>query len=269
MNIGIGFVVSFLGSILGAWAVWQRRNAWGWWETPITLNVILLAVGAVFAVPIFFFRNEVWWWGESYTISAILTFIALANFGAALRRRISSYQSRKWTHRVLVIPTALGMFFVLLCYVMSGALKDSWVLAAPVDSTHNLWVRGFWMSIAISMTYHIAIIARQLLTLRKDRRRTDKKAISLYLASCACGIILCFVAVLAAHGYGNNMASILITATLTAFMFAGQAGTSAWSWRRKTKLGTHLSHHQCKEFVPSSVRPSDRCACQHGGTHPR
>ena len=262
MNIGIGFIFTTVTALLGMWAIWQRRYAWGIWETPITANTVLLTVGALLAIPIFWLRDSVWWWGHAYVASAACTYLALANFAVVLKQRATGVSDPSWNRRLILTPTLVGVAAMIGFYLASGAAAHPWILEP--DDNQPILARLFWLTIAITLTYQLTLIVCYLLRLRKDPRRTDRWSIDAYLLCCGSGMALAIIAVFAAHGYGENMGIMVIGSALCGVLTAGKASVAAVSWRRKTQDGTQFTHHQCKEFGSSFPQPAGRCACQHG-----
>jgi len=270
VNLGIAFIFTTIMAALGLWSMWQRRHAWGVWESPLTTNALLLTVSAILVAPIFWLREIVWWWGYSYLAGAILCFIALANFAAVLRRRVSPRGKCEMLAKIepdrtrsnqIVGPTAVGIACVIALYFASGAAANPWVLE-PSGANQPILAKLFWMSIAVLLTYHLAIISRYLLQLRKDPRRTDKGSINAYLTVCAAGMLLALIAITAAHGYGPNMTTMIAGSILLGILTAGNTGIAAVSWRRKSRQGKQLTHHQCQEFASSNRQYASRCLCQ-------
>lgn len=260
MNLGLAFIFTAIMAALGMWSMWQRRHAWGIWESPLTTNTFLLTVSAILVAPIFALREIVWWWGYSYLAGAVLCFIALANFAALLQRRKNPNRDH---YRLITGITSVGMSTMILLYFACGAGTNPWILV-PTDNQPIL-ARLFWMNIAVLLTYQLAVIARCLLHLRKDPRRTDKGSINAYLTVCVAGMLLALIAVTAAHGYGENMATMIVGSILTGVLTAGSTGISALSWRNKT--GKQFTMHQCPEFASSFPRPASRCSCRRGDKH--
>ena len=274
MKLGIAFIFTAIMAALGMWSMWQRRDAWGIWESPRTTNTFLLTVSAILVAPIFALREIVWWWGYSYLAGAVLCFIALANFAALLRGRVwprvkyktlAQIEPDRTKSNFVVGLTAAGIACVIALYFACGAGTNPWILV-PTDNQPIL-ARLFWMSIAVLLTYQLAVIARCLLHLRKDPRRTDKGSVNAYLTVCVAGMLLALIAVTAAHGYGENMATMIVGSILTGVLTAGNTGISALSWRNKTGKGKQFTMHQCPEFASSFPQPASRCSCQRGDTH--
>jgi hypothetical protein len=230
----IGCVYFVLLATLGLWSVWQRRHAWGWWESPTTNGVILLAFGAWCVVPIFFGREHIWWWGHAYIAAAIFTFSGLAFFAITMERRQRHGAPPTLYIRLIVVPTIVGLVVIVAAYFASGAWQNPWLLDPSVTEV-NRGVRLLWMTVACELAYLLAVIAHQLVKLRADSRRGDRGPVTIYLASCAAGMGLAVIATAAAHGYGATPAIIVQASILFGLMTGGKIGISGLSWRRKTK----------------------------------
>jgi hypothetical protein len=97
----------------------------------------------------------------------------------------------------------------------------------------NTGVQIFWTTIAVELTYLLAVIAHQLVKLLADQRRGDRGPVTIYLGSCLAGIGLAVIAIAAAHGYGATPSVIVLAALLFGMMTGGNIGISGLSWRRK------------------------------------
>lgn len=243
MLIGAAFVAVMAG--VGIWSIWQRRHAWGWWETPTTVNVVLLVLGAAFTIPAFMHRdvcapqtygvNVYCYWGHSYVIAAVLTFGSLASFIVGLKRRQRhGVPSRQWIRWVVIVPTVAAVAVMLGAYVWSGAVNDPWLLD-PQSGAPNAGVRVFWSAVAVVMAYLLALMAALLLRLRADSRRGDHGPILVYLGTCAAGVVLTVVAVATAAGFTVAQVIVVESAVLFALMVGGSATVAGLSWRRKVR----------------------------------
>ena len=232
-NTLVGCLFFTLMAALSMWSMWQRRNAWGWWESPTTTGVILLSVGGVFCTPVFFFRNEVSWWGHAYMVSAILVFLGLASFAVTLKRRESHQPPNvKDINVMITAPTVIGITVIVIAYIESGAWRNPWLLD-PAVTRETVGVRVLWTTVAALLAYLLSVIANQLLRLRADTRRGDRATITVYLASCFAGMGLAVIAVATAGGYGADPTIIVDAALLFGLMTGGKIGVGGLSWRRK------------------------------------
>lgn len=243
MLIGAGFVIAM--AAIGVWSIWQRRHAWGWWETPTTINVALLTIGALFTLPAFNHRRGCTpqtygadlycYWGHSYVVGAVLVFTSFAWFAVGVKRRLSyDRPTRRWILALVKIPTVVGVTVMLVAYGVSGAASDPWLLD-PQAGVPNSGVRLFWSAIAVVMAYQLALIAALLLDLRADTRRGDRGPILVYLGTCAAGLALTVVAVATAAGFSANRVIVVESAVLFALMVGGGTGVAGLSWRRKLR----------------------------------
>ena len=231
-NTLIGCIFFIVLATLGLWSVWQRRHAWGWWESPTTIGVILLSAGAVCVTPVFFGREHIWWWGHSYIAADFLTFAGLAFFAITIERRQHHGAPPLRSIRLIVIPTIVGLGVIVAAYIGSGAWQNPWLLDPAVTGL-NAGVRILWTTIALELGYLLAIIAHQLLKLLADKRRGDRGPIIIYLGSCLAGMGLAVIAIAAAYGYGATPSIIVMSAVLFGLMTGGKIGISGLSWRRK------------------------------------
>lgn len=225
-----GCIFFIVLATLGVWSVWQRRHAWGWWESPTTTGVILLSAGAVCVTPVFFGRESIWWWGHAYIAADFFTFAGLAFFAITMQRRQQPGAHRSM--RLIVMPTIVGLGVIVAAYIGSGAWQNPWMLDPAVTGL-NAGVRILWTTIAVELGYLLAIIAHQLLKLLADKRRGDRGPIIIYLGSCLAGIGLAVIAIAAAHGYGATPSMMVVSAVLFGLMTGGKIGISGLSWRRK------------------------------------
>jgi hypothetical protein len=130
------------------------------------------------------------------------------------------------------MPTIIGLGVIVAAYIGSGAWQNPWLLDPAVTGL-NTGVKIFWTTIAVELTYLLAIIAHQLVKLLADQRRGDRGPVTIYLASCLAGIGLAVIAIAAAHGYGATPSLIVASALLFGMMTGGNIGISGLSWRRK------------------------------------
>ncbi len=213
--------------------MWQRRHAWGWWESPTTIGVILLTAGAVCVTPVFFGREQIWWWGQSYIAATVFTFSGLAFFAITMeRRQHHGVAPPMRSVRLIVLPTVVGLGVIIAAYIGSGAWQDPWLLD-PAITGLNPGVPILWTTVACEMSYLLAIIAHQLVKLLTDKRRGDRGPVIIYLGSCLAGMGLAVISLAAAHGYGATPSVISMSAVLFGLMTGGKIGISGLSWRRK------------------------------------
>ena len=134
--------------------------------------------------------------------------------------------------RLIVMPTIVGLGVIVAAYIGSGAWQNPWLLDPAVTGL-NAGVRILWTTIAVELSYLLAVIAHQLLKLLADKRRGDRGPITIYLGSCLAGIGLAVIAIAAAHGYGATPSMMVMSAVLFGLMTGGKIGISGLSWRRK------------------------------------
>ena len=241
---GIFFLIVFSTAV---WSIWQRRWAWGWWESPITLTTILLSVGNLALLPMIFWRS-VTWWALAYMLSYMAFASALGFFIQALKRRQCGIPlPHNWIRNHVVAPNAVGTAAAWYFFVNSGALHNPQLLLQ--DSTHQ-WVTvhalAFWITVDAVGFYGFARIAILLVKLRADPRRGDSRKIDVYLFSSTAGMALCLAGALVAlhHQIGAlgeglcrlTASSILaVIIALLALAFGPQVFMSGWSWRSKEK----------------------------------
>jgi hypothetical protein len=231
-NTLIGCLFAVVLATLGLWSMWQRRHAWGWWESPTSIGVILLTAGAVCVTPMFFGRQHIGWWSHSYIAADFFTFAGLAFFAITMKRRQQHGAPPIRSIRLIVIPTIVGLGVIVAAYIGSGAWQNPWLLDPAVTGL-NTGIRILWTTIACVLTYLLAIIAHQLVKLLADKRRGDRGPVIIYLGSCLAGMGLSVIAIAAAQGYGATPSLIVSSALLFGIMTSGKIGISGLSWRRK------------------------------------
>ncbi len=260
---GIFFLIVFSTAV---WSIWQRRWAWGWWESPITLTTILLSVGNLALIPMIFWRS-VSWWALAYMLSYMTFAGALGFFIQALKRRqCGGPLPRNWIRNHVVAPNAVGTAAAWYFFVNSGALHNPQLLLQ--DSTHQ-WVTvhavAFWLTADAVGFYGFARIAILLVKLRADPRRGDSRKIDVYLFSSTAGMTLCLVGALVALHHQMTATILVVIIVLLALAFGPQVLMSGWSWRSKGKNLTGTTP-QCKECDSSYRQSVSRCLCQNEST---
>lgn len=228
-----GVAFFFTIAALGIWSLWQRRHAWGWWESHTTIHVGLLVIGALLATPILFAREQLWWWGHSAVTSAVFVFSGLAAFAVTLKRRTDADRGiAVSSSRSIIVPTAAGLTVIVADYFLSGASGNAWLLD-PAAGPIGVGARIFWLTVSVEQAYLLSVIATYLLILRADTRRGDRGPVTIYLGSCMAGMGLVVVAMGATGGYGATPAVLVGSAILVGLMTAGNVLTGGLSWRRK------------------------------------
>jgi hypothetical protein len=196
--------------------------------------MIALSTAGGFCAPILFFRNEIPWWGHAYVIAASLTYYSLSEFTISLNRRHRfATHTKPWFTGMTRTASITGTIILLAAYMLSGAWRNPYLLDPAVNPDEGFFIRVFWISVATTLSYLLAVIALRIIRLQADPERGDRKILNLYLISCVAGMSLSFEAVEAAHGYGGTPGAIVAAAILLAGFSGGKVWTAGRSWRQK------------------------------------
>lgn len=230
---GVFFIIVLSTSL---WSLWQRRHAWGWWESPITLTTILVSVGVLALLPMIFWRQTSWW-AWSYMLSYMAFTGGLSYFILALKRRQRHGPlPTNWMRNHVIAPNIVGTAAAWFFFYNSGAWHTPNLLLQ--DSTHH-WSTphafAFWISVDIVGFYCFLRIAILLLKLKADMRRGDSGPVTVYLGSAVAGMSLCVIGVLVGTHHGLTASIFAVIVVLLMLLFAPQVWMSGFSWRAKRR----------------------------------
>jgi len=218
-----------------AWALWHRRHAWGWWESPITMANTLLAIGVLALLPMIFWRDNSWW-AWMYLLSYMSVMAGLGYFIVALKRRQQHGPlPNRWLRNHVLFPYLFGTLAAWYFFFTSGAWHNPHLLHQDF-TTHN-WTTpeafAFWIACDTVGFYSFMRIAILLLALRADSRRGDRRNVNIYLGSATAGMTVCVIGVIAGIHDKTSAITLAIIMALVFLMSTPQIVISAISWRSK------------------------------------
>ena len=237
----MGYLFAAAIVIAGAWSLWARRLAVGnQWETATTQALVLIIVGSVLISPVLGAQPLEWLhrltglWNLEALLGGVFILAGITRICQMLIRRVepepgATRYIRRWVHA----PTAITLAAAWLGFAIGGAGTDPHALShTPPMGPINVWIKSYWIALAISIIYLTSVAIRYLLILRTEPRH--RPVATLYLIACLGGMALGVLSVTGAL-IGHRSTPVMIGSTIAFLVWlGGYIVVAAYSWRRKT-----------------------------------